>query len=175
MESDPTAPAPARRRSRSAFSLAEVTIAIGIVAVGIIALLGLLPHGLQTMKEAADLSSETRIAQQIVADVMLLDWGDETDDLAYLRAFANRNEPFLFDELAIRVDRPADATYVARVEIPAIENGDVVLPGGNAPEPNLRRVVIKIVSVPDPSFDFDAPANQGRFRTYSTVVARMKN
>ena len=45
------------------FSLIEVTISIAITAVALVALMGMLPAGMKTMREATDRAVETRIHQ----------------------------------------------------------------------------------------------------------------
>lgn len=59
-------------RSITAFSLIEVTIAIGITSFGVLALLGLMPVGLSTMGEASRQMKETQVIQQISSDLALL-------------------------------------------------------------------------------------------------------
>jgi uncharacterized protein (TIGR02598 family) len=40
--------------SRSAFSLVEVTLALAIMAIGLIAIIGMIPQGVQSSRDAAD-------------------------------------------------------------------------------------------------------------------------
>jgi uncharacterized protein (TIGR02598 family) len=56
-----------RQRVRSAFSLVEVTLAVGIVSVVIAVLLGLIPLGFQASREAADYSMASTIATDILS------------------------------------------------------------------------------------------------------------
>ncbi len=58
-------PTPLRNRSRSAFSLIEVVLALAVSALGLIAILGLLPQGLQASRDAAD----NTISAAIVHDI----------------------------------------------------------------------------------------------------------
>jgi len=51
------------------FSLVEVTLSLGIVAFGLITLLGLLPTGLNLVKESADETTAASIARAISADL----------------------------------------------------------------------------------------------------------
>lgn len=55
-----------RYQSRSAFSLVEVVLALGVISFAIVAILGVLPIGLQTGRSAQD---ETR-ASQIAGNVL---------------------------------------------------------------------------------------------------------
>jgi prepilin-type N-terminal cleavage/methylation domain-containing protein len=58
--------APARDRHLGGFSLIEVTIALAIVSVTFIALLGLLPVGLNTFTHSIDTAVETQIGQAVL-------------------------------------------------------------------------------------------------------------
>jgi len=62
-------PAP-RRRHAAGFSLVEVTLAIGIVSFAMLALLGVVPVGLSTMRQAADRTVESQIVRQIGAEAL---------------------------------------------------------------------------------------------------------
>ena len=55
--------------SRSAFSLVEVTLALGIAAFCLIAVFGLIPVGVQTNRNATSQTAATNIAALVVADL----------------------------------------------------------------------------------------------------------
>ena len=54
---------------RSAFSLVEVTLALGIAAFCLIAVFGLLPVGVQTNRNAISQTAATSIISSVLADV----------------------------------------------------------------------------------------------------------
>lgn len=56
-------------KNKDGFSLVEITIAIGIISFALLALLGLLPTGLNTVKASADESIATNILTAVAADV----------------------------------------------------------------------------------------------------------
>ncbi|MFL6515581.1 MAG: hypothetical protein ACJ8M1_11225 [Chthoniobacterales bacterium] len=58
-----------QKRSSSAFTLAEVVVALGIVAFAIVAILGLMPVGLATGRSAQDESRAPQIAQDIINSI----------------------------------------------------------------------------------------------------------
>ncbi|PTY02919.1 hypothetical protein DB346_07860 [Verrucomicrobia bacterium LW23] len=58
-----------RRTAQGAFSLVELTIAIGITAFGGLTMMGLLTVGLSNFRNAVDMSVGAQIVQQVVADV----------------------------------------------------------------------------------------------------------
>jgi uncharacterized protein (TIGR02598 family) len=58
-----------RRRSNCAFSLVEVTLALGIAAFCLIAVFGLMPVGVQTNRNATSQTAATNIMAAVVADL----------------------------------------------------------------------------------------------------------
>ncbi len=156
------------------FSLPEVTISIGIAALGLTSVVGFLPQGLDAMRKAGNISTETRITQQILASVASAEWVDAQG--ADLLTDEFQGKRFYFDDLAVELEgnRPsADMTYVAEVQIP---QQDISLPTGSSSssttvDPYLRRVVVKVGITASRDYDFDsAPATT--YRTYATVVSR---
>lgn len=59
-------PRSSRRAQKSAFSLIEVTLALGIVGFAFVALFGMLPMGLRTFEGAIDATIEIQIAQAVI-------------------------------------------------------------------------------------------------------------
>jgi type II secretory pathway pseudopilin PulG len=57
------------RRSKRAFSLVEVTLALGIAAFCLIAIFGLMPVGVQTNRNATSQTAATSIIAAVVADL----------------------------------------------------------------------------------------------------------
>lgn len=57
------------RSNARAFSLVEVTLALAVIAIGLIAILGLLPHGLQASRDAADNTIAATIVQDIFSEM----------------------------------------------------------------------------------------------------------
>ena len=88
-----------KRTSESGFSLVEVTLSIGIIAVAFVALLGLLPVGMGTFRSSIDASNEMWIMQDFNSMVMTTDYS-RVGDLNY----ASSGEVFYFDEEGRRVD-----------------------------------------------------------------------
>jgi len=58
-----------RLRSATAFSLVELTLALGIAAFCLIALFGLVPIGIQTNRNATSQTAATNIMAAVVADL----------------------------------------------------------------------------------------------------------
>lgn len=62
---------PRRPHVRAAFSLVEVTLALGLVAFALISVLGLMPVGLTTMREAMDQTTQSQISRRVAGEMML--------------------------------------------------------------------------------------------------------
>lgn len=56
------------------FSLIEVVLCLGIMSFAIVALLGLMPVGLQAFRQSIDVTTQAQIAQQITSEAQLADW-----------------------------------------------------------------------------------------------------
>jgi len=66
----------------AAFTLVEVAIAVGILAVALVALLGLMPAGMTNFRKAMDTSTTAQIAQRILLDMQQADF-DQLIDTAH--------------------------------------------------------------------------------------------
>jgi uncharacterized protein (TIGR02598 family) len=151
-----------RKVNAKGFSLAEVTLALGIAAFGITTLLSLLPQGLNNIRKAGDVAAASRISQQILGSL------DQSQTTA-----GNSKQRFYFNAFAVPVDpngrKKEEIAYVAEVNPPA---SDVNLPGAtNSGNAFLRRVTVKLKQTPaiDYQFDESQPAS---YKLYSYVVAR---
>ena len=58
-----------KNRSTAAFSLVELTLAIGIAAFCLIAVFGLMPVGVQTNRNATSQTAATNIIASVIADM----------------------------------------------------------------------------------------------------------
>lgn len=144
-------------RLRKAFSLVETVMALGIMGLAITALLGLLPHGIEMSRKAANAAAETRIVDTILGQLKSLPW-------ANLDA-ANKKE-LHFDDQGVTVEGNDldQSTYFARVLVAAPAVG-FVLPGSVTGEMQMRRVQIQIVQTPMLRFNFESAPS----RSYTTV------
>lgn len=156
--------------SRSGFSLVEVVLATGIMALGVVTILGLLPHGLELTRKTANEQAETRIVDLIVGELQSMNWGGMTDGQTQVR---------YFDDQGLELLQPSgeqfkmSLNYVAQVRVPEL---DVKLPtndgdGQRQINQGLRRVIIKLISAPLPDFNFDEPTSAIPVKTFTQLIA----
>lgn len=75
-----TMPPPRRRKaSIFGFSLVEVTLAMGIIAVSLLSLIGLLPAGLGVLRESMEATIHAQIVQRIASGLSSADF-DKLED-----------------------------------------------------------------------------------------------
>jgi uncharacterized protein (TIGR02598 family) len=136
-----------------AFSLVEVAMALGIISISFVALLGLMPTGLNTFRASVDTANETWIAQGLNSMIQVTEW-DKIDDLD----FEKSGEVYYYDEEGRLTDTektpsadPAvlnSRIYGAKLLVeklyePGVTEGDELAHG--------RRVVAVIVNVTNPT------------------------
>ncbi len=152
----------ALRTRRHGFSLVEVTLALGIAAFGITTIMSLLPHGVNNVRTAGEITAASRISQHILGSL------DQSQSSA-----TQQNQRYYFNAYAVPVD-PAgrsknDIAFVAEVATPTT---DVLLPGSTeVNDAFLRRVTVKLKQTPAADFDF-TQAQPTSYKLYSYVVAR---
>lgn len=115
-------------RVSRAFSLVETVLAIGLVAFGLVSLLGLMPVGLSTFRSAMNHSISSEIVGQVVSDLRL-------EDTASLES-----RTLYFDAQAAQLADREGALYFVNV-IPQT-NPESVQPA------NLSRILVEIVKNP---------------------------
>lgn len=145
---------------RSGFSLPEVTLAVGIAALGILSVMGLMPQGLEMSRQIGQITVERNIVDQFIRDAEQRTWSNLPTGKVVKQ----------FDDQGIEVTSSLQAkmaSYVAEAEVV----NQVLLPQGRYtssqnPEPRLRKMIVKIATSTNPSFDFSDSNRKG----YSTFV-----
>lgn len=153
------------------FSLPEVTIAVGIAALGLVALLGLMPQGLEMARKTGELAAHRQIVEQITRDLEQTSWTDLQN-----MAAATSGQVKTFSEQGIAVPLgDVNTSYVVNVRIFDLT---AQLPQGNGGaarnEPFLRKVVTRIATTTNTSYDFSDPVNQPNFSTFHTYIAKSR-
>lgn len=108
-------------RGAAGFSLVEVTLALGIVSFSLLTVLGLMPVGLSTLKQATEQTTESQIVQKIGGEAYLTSFSQ------LAASFSNRT--FYYDDRGKFLDvspaaAPAATRYWAHATV-----GDSVFPG----------------------------------------------
>ena len=156
------------RSSRRAFSLVEVTLALGIMGFALVALLGLLPAGLSTFHSATVNSTGTQIAQRLLNEAQQTDFDQLVATVPMVRYFDDQG-----DELTAA--NKAQAIYNTNVVVAP----STTLPGGAA-NPNLATVFVQVADDPG-SVPLTSDANKHwvasagmTISAYAANVARSK-
>lgn len=162
------------------FSLVEVTLAIGITAVALVSLLGMLPKGMATLQRATDEAVTGRIHQQIMGEIQLTPWESEGGGGSPLDRFDRQIR--YYDDQGIQMtetDRqrnPQFHVYTARITLP---RSVVKLPGEESVA-NIwsRLVIVDVTSSQDPRFldnpatGFDSILSPRTVYNYRTIISK---
>lgn len=169
------------KKSRAAFSLVEVVLAVGIMAMGVVTILGLLPHGMEMSRKTANEQAETRIVDQIVGELQSSNWttmgglikGGSADDLVYY-----------FDDQGLKLTQGSSAvaqTMVYAAQVRFADAGEVnvgtTLPGKSGKDVsnrNLRRITIEVAVTQNPDFNFANPPAGVPVKRYTQLIAKMR-
>lgn len=139
------------------FSLVETTIAVGIAATVLVALVGLIPVSLDTLREASNTTASARIVQAISSDYRMRDWSDVLQQQQQ-----GSQQDYTFDAQGTRVKTgDASAIFTARVSVTDAKP----LPGMASSNPRLKAVQILVTSSPQPELAFQKPATCQRAQT----------
>ena len=127
-------------RRRSAFSLVEVVMAIGIISFALVAVIGMIPVGLSTMRDAMDDNTAAQIANQITGEVLLT---------PFSKLDANFSAAvFYYDDQGIRKDSQSDKTrYWAETSlVNASYPGSSNVPTANPVANSLATVRVNLIT-----------------------------
>ena len=150
-----------RRRAdiSSAFSLIEVTLSIGIVAFAFVALLGLLPVGLTTFRQAIDTTVGSQIVQRIV---------DEAQQTDYPSLIANPVTTRYFDDQGNEVAASA-SIYTAEIVV----TSPSALPNTTTPaSASLATITVKLANNPGHNPSPFGAGSKIPYAEYSAFIAK---
>jgi uncharacterized protein (TIGR02598 family) len=142
-----------------AFSLVEVVMAIGIVAMAFVPLLGLIPSGLHTFRESMDTAIGSQIAQKVIAEAIQTDFntlvaeGDGTTNFTFLaKNPGDSNVPWrYFDDQGNELSTAPSDVNKALYHVLTRVAPKTPLPGAGPAVPdleNLAQVTVQVVKTP---------------------------
>lgn len=158
-------------RKTSGFTLPEMILAIAFASVLVVSVFGVIGVAQHNVNGSSSKSTQARIAQELVAEILLNDWSSLLEYQDEERYFDPEGNPLKFDSPVGKGD--SMWAYRARIEIdekqanvPGVEtNGE-----SESDIPVLsRRVVIQITNGYLPDYDFERGK---RHRSFSTWVAK---
>lgn len=153
-------------RSRvSGFSLVEVTLAMAIAAVALVTLFGLLPQGLNTMREAGDLAIGGRIHQQVLNEIQMADFDSIGQFDGLVIYYDAQGEEIDAQRGGAGSTPPTGTVYSARV----------VLQPDTAGRQFMRPVTIQVAATGERSdFDWDSEDTRLQRTNHQTMVVKMQ-
>lgn len=148
---------------KSGFSLVEVTIGLGIMSFSLVALIGMLPVGMDTFRKSVETTVQAQIVQQLVNDL-------QQTRFDQIRNGQNSSVDYFFDDSGFKTDK-SDWVFNAQLTIAPGDAEGTPLPAkdGSAANQNLRTATIAICRNAKVS---DLRMRQSReLRIYTFVVA----
>ncbi len=158
---------PTSKRDLRGFTLIEVTIALGICATVMIALLGLLPLSLDQMRESRNLTTMARISEDIINDIQLMEWEDRE------KLDGEKRE---YDDQGTRVQDIAGdfnrRVYSAEIEV---DLEGVFMPGQTEERNDYaQRVTIYVGPSKGESVNLKLLSEtDDRYKKFTTIIARL--
>ncbi len=119
------------RRLQRAFSLVEITIAVGVVTCSMLVVMGLLPVGLKTMHESSTQYGTSTIAQQIVSELQLMPFTSSPSNASYSISAINGQTDYYTIE-GVKTDKQSDRffTVTFSTNSPAVPGGTTTYGSG---------------------------------------------
>lgn len=119
------------KRREAAFSLVEVTIALGLAAFAVVAVLGVLPSGLKTLRDSLDEVSEANLFREFAGSAARTSFAQLTNSVTY------------FSEQGLETGSQAGAHFKVEREV-----RDALVPGQSSTSNGAKVVLIKITRNP---------------------------
>ena len=101
-------------KGRKAFSLVEVTMALGLVSFAVITVIGLMPVGLVALHRAMDSTEEGQIVREISSQALLTPYSQLTNNFSGTTFYYDEDGVFLTNSAA---PRPAATRYWATTTV----------------------------------------------------------
>lgn len=152
---------PSSPSHRPGFTLAETAIAVTIIATVMITLIGLIPVGLDQLRQASNTAADARILQAVAGDYQMRTWSEIVEQQTQGGA-----SDFYFDGQGTRVPKgDKDIIFTTRTTVKNMEN----LPGAQDGNDCLRRIELLVTDKVDSEKAFMTPK---LCRTFQTAIAQ---
>lgn len=132
------------RNRRSAFSLVEVTLAIGIVGIGFIPMMGLLPTGLNVFRQSMGAFVGAQIAQRVIAEAQQTDFATLSGSASKINASTR-----YFDTEGTEIDDSASTRWIYAVKTQVKSPAEITRDGiAGLQCSGLMSIVVQVVCDP---------------------------
>lgn len=128
----------------SGFSLVEVVMAMGIVAIGMLPLVALLGTAMEASHEAFSRVANSRIGAELIGEVQQADWSD-------LGSWDGKQIRFDHNGQRLSGGSGDEAVFTARIRLPAASGGITLGTHAGSSNRHVRRVLVAVSSRPGPA------------------------
>ena len=134
-------------KTQAAFSLVEVTLAIGVVAIAIIPVFGLIPTGLNTFHKAIDASVGSQIAQRLIVEAQQTDFATliGANSSRFVQTVNNSTLRY-FDDQGTELTGASISSAIYRTQVVVVPNTQT--PGPQPSNVNLATVTVQVANNP---------------------------
>ena len=154
----------------AAFTLVEVVLAIGIIAVAFVPLVALLPAGLGMSRNAIDTTIVSHIAQQLATEAQQTDFSvlvKSATSTDFKNSGANGASPSYFDEQGNKTTTPTGAIYEAGFVVAP----KTTLPGVKDQTTRLATVTMYVLNITSNRTSQDPdPTKNPDWKTFSVLI-----
>lgn len=146
---------------RAGFTLSETAIAVAIIATVVTALVGLIPVGLDQLRQASNTTADARILQAVTADYQMRTWSEIVQQQT-----EGGVSDFYFDAQGTRLPKgDKEIIFTTRATVKPMEK----LPGTAETNDCLRRIELLVTDKADAQKAFATP---GLCRSFHTSIAQ---
>lgn len=145
------------------FTLAEITLSVGIAAVCLLPLLGLMPYGLDSLRQSANRQAEARMTQTVVSSYQMATWVSQ--NASGSREIVLQDKTFFFDQTGTELSSASDPERMYVVQAKVLEEPDINkdptrLKGDSSRNPYLRVLRLRFTDRPDHATAFQDGSGQ---------------
>lgn len=167
-----TTPLQQRTRSvfTSAFTLPEVALSVGIATICLLTLMGMVPFGLDSIRNSANKQAEARMVQTITSFFQTTPWVTQ-DKGSGKTTIELKDKMFFFDQTGAEVPTADDADRMYTVEA-KVEQVAPTIQGDNWGNPYLRKLRLRFTD--RPNYAEALKDNSKQFTQRSVWVANLE-